>query len=87
MNQAIRLIHCFGAILTGIVIVVLAVGINATHGDAFGAAQGFISLIAGYFVGVITTGATQVGKGTLCLAFTSWSAAAVSVVCAIINLI
>lgn len=87
MEQAIRLAHCFGAILTGIVIVVLAVGINATHGDALGVAEGFISLICGYFVGVLVTGQAARQPVLLSLALTSWTAAAFAIIRAIINLI
>lgn len=85
MNNAIRLIHCFGAILTGIVILVLAIGINATHGDALGATHGFIGLICGYLAGVLTV--SEDDKHLVSLVLACWIATVLAVIHAIINLI
>ncbi|AIK68497.1 hypothetical protein Lo5R7ANS_27 [Mesorhizobium phage vB_MloP_Lo5R7ANS] len=85
MNEAVRIAHCFGAILTGITIVVLAIAISVTHGSAFGAAFGFLSLVAGYGVGVNVTG-NQNPVFTITAALVSWASALASVVLALLAL-
>ncbi|MER9628876.1 hypothetical protein [Mesorhizobium sp. M0296] len=86
MNEAVRIAHCFGAILTGITIVVLAIVISVTHGSAFGAAFGFLSLIFGYGVGVNTVGSVCATNTTVAMVIVSWTSALAAVVLALLAL-
>ncbi|MER9646777.1 hypothetical protein [Mesorhizobium sp. M0199] len=86
MQEAIRLAHCFGAILTGIVILVLAVAISASHGSAFGVGVGFQALIAGYVVGVNVT-ANQYPRVTIILALFAWASTLVAILGALNSMI
>ncbi|MER8505670.1 hypothetical protein NKH91_06000 [Mesorhizobium sp. M0894] len=86
MQEAIRLAHCFGAILTGIVILVLAVAISATHGSTFGVGVGFQALVAGYAVGVNVTN-NQHPRTTITLALFCWASTLVAILAALNSMI
>ncbi|RWP18851.1 MAG: hypothetical protein EOR00_09440 [Mesorhizobium sp.] len=86
MNDAIRIAHCFGAILTGVVILVLAAAICISHGSVVGVALAFLGLVSGYFVGVLVTG-NQHPRVIVALALTSWASTGLAVLAAIISLI
>jgi len=83
MNKAVRLIHCLGAILTGIVMVTLAIVLNATHGSAGGVLLGFLSLGSGYAASVSAVGHERPTNFAIAAVLLCWAFAVCSIIAAI----
>lgn len=89
MHNALRFAHAMGAILTGIVVCLLAVAINVQAGSALGATSGMLSLVLGYLVGFASAGGIKTPLGINLLVVTviaSWVLALVSIVSALLSL-